>query len=54
MFTVTEHEVYSGILSVDDIEDKVLCFERIFIDLNLKDSIAGRFNPKVNNEMYSV
>lgn len=39
---VTENEVCTGILSVDDIDDKVLCFERNLIDINLKDAVAGK------------
>ncbi|XP_053386344.1 NACHT domain- and WD repeat-containing protein 1-like isoform X2 [Mercenaria mercenaria] len=45
--SVTENEVNAGILSADDITDKVLCFERTLIDINLQDTLAGRFTDMI-------
>ncbi|XP_053407147.1 uncharacterized protein LOC123546872 [Mercenaria mercenaria] len=45
--SVTENEVYAGILSADNITDRVLCFERTLNDINLQDTLAGRFTDMI-------
>ena len=43
LFSVTENEVSLGILKLDHTKQKVLCFQRTLIDLDINVSVAGMY-----------
>ncbi|XP_033756367.1 uncharacterized protein LOC117339097 [Pecten maximus] len=47
-YSVTEVEITSGILKPESVKDKVICYFRSFLDINIKDKLAWRFTDLVD------
>ncbi|XP_052773777.1 uncharacterized protein LOC128212382 [Mya arenaria] len=49
--SVTENEVFHGLLNVENLNNRVICFVRTLTDLNISDYIAGRFTDLVDKQL---
>ncbi|XP_052773919.1 uncharacterized protein LOC128212477 [Mya arenaria] len=49
--SVTENEVFHGVLNVENLNNRVICFVRTLTDLNIRDKIAGRFTDLMDKQI---
>ncbi|XP_060069536.1 uncharacterized protein LOC132549607 [Ylistrum balloti] len=47
-YSVTEVEITSGILQPESVKDKVICYFRSFLDININDKLAWRFTDLID------
>ncbi|XP_069139951.1 uncharacterized protein [Argopecten irradians] len=47
-YSVTEVEISSGILQPESVKDKVICYFRSFLDINIQDKLAWRYTDLVD------